>query len=300
MATVGSINPVKSEIMTTAHYSSMSRADLGYYVISGCDVTQTGGGAMSVTVDSGVIVYNGTRTTVAGNVVTIAASNATYPRLDVIYVNSSGVAVVAEGAAIDIQPVGETDFKKFTSPYPTASIPAGPILAIIHVRAAATTVLTADINDIASFGWPIGTTVGSLVQLITGTPAKLPSIDGSNLTNVPGMRPYALEFQFDGAGLAITTGYRPGLEVPVAGTITAARLISHDNTSGSISIEVYKSTYANTPATLTLIDTFAISTSTKSQETGLSLAVAVGDWITPNVASCTSLKYVTMSLTVTI
>jgi hypothetical protein len=300
MATIGALTPIKGEIATTAHYASYSRAALGYYVISGCDVTQNGGGAMSVVVDAGVIVYGGVRTTVAGNTVVISAANGTYPRLDVIYVNGSGVAAVTDGAAANIEPVGTTNWKFYASPYPSSSIPAGPILALICVRAATTSVLTADINDIASFGWPIGTTAGSLVQLLTGTPGKLPVIDGSNLVAVPGMRPFALEYQFDGAGLEIATGYRPGLKSPIAGTITAAEIISADNTSGSISINIYKATYADAPATLTLVDNFVITTATKYQETGLAIAIAVGDWVIPNVVSCTSLKYVTLSLTVTI
>jgi hypothetical protein len=301
MATVGNLAPIKGEIFTTAHVASMSRADLGYYVVSGCDPHEKGSPGMFVTVDAGVVIFNGGRVTVAGSDVVIAAAHATLPRFDVIYVDTSGVAQVAAGTAAAIGPAGATAFRTFTSPFPTISVPAGPILAIVHVRAATTSILNADINDIASFGWNVGvTTVGGLVQILTGTPGKLPILDGSNLTLVPGMRPYCIEFQFDGAGLVIGTGYRPGLEVPVAGNITSARLISSDNTSGSISVQVYKSTYANTPATLSLIDTFGITTATKSEETGLSLAVAVGDWITPNIVSCTSLKYVTLSMTVTI
>jgi hypothetical protein len=298
MSTVGSITPVKGEIFTTAHVASMSRADLGYYVISGCDVHQSGTPSMSVAVDAGVIVYNGVKTTVAGNTVTIGASSGSLYRLDAIYVDTSGVAQVAPGTPATIVPGGETNFLFFTEPFPTISIPAGPILAIVYIAANVTTILNAVINDIASFGWPIGTAAGNIIQAVSGP--KLPVIDGSNLTLVPGMRPYCLEFQFDGAGLVITTGYRPGLEVPVAGHISAARVISSDNISGSISIEVYKSTYANTPTTLSLIDTYGITTAKKSEETGLSIAVAVGDWITPNVASCTSLKNVVLSMTVTI
>lgn len=300
MGNIGALTPVRSEIMTTAHYMSLSRANQRYYVISGCDVAQTGGGNMSVTVDPGVISYGGVKTTVPGNVVIIADANGTYSRLDVIYVNGSGVATVAPGVPATIQPVdqqGTTNFKYFTEPYP-ASIPAGVILAIVHVRAAATTVITADINDIASFGWPIGTTAGDLIQVAVGN--RCPAIDGSLITSVTSTRPFALEFQFDGSGLDIAAGYRPGLEVPVTGTITTARLISHDGTTGSIVINVYRSTYDNTPTTMTLVDTFSILGSTKSQETGLSISITAGEWITPNVVSCTSLKYVTLSLTVVI
>jgi len=46
------------------------------------------------------------------------------------------------------------------------------------------------------------------------------------------------------------------------------------------------------------VDIFSISTSgTQSAETGLTIDVSEGDWITFNVDSCTDLKLVAISLT---
>lgn len=97
----------------------------------------------------------------------------------------------------------------------------------------------------------------------------------------------------------ITTGLKAGFECPLTGTITAARIVSVDATSGAIAIGVWKDTYANAPPTVSdLIDTFSIAASgTKSEETGLSLAITKGDWIAFNVDSVTSMKLITLSLT---
>jgi len=197
-----------------------------------------------------------------------------------------------------------------TSPYPTASIPAGVILARVYVGPGVTTILNADINDIAMLltQVPLGvlTTRGDIPFRNANTWDRLPK-GTTNQVLVQGAndpawttRSYALEFALDGSGVTILTGFKPGLEAPVAGTITAARLMSMDNTSGSISISVYKGTYANSPGSMAGVYAASITSTTKSAATGLSISVAAGDWILPYVNSVTSLKCVVLSLTVTI
>ena len=149
MATIGTISLAKGDILTTAHVYSQNRANDGYGIISGCDVHQKTVPGMGVTIDAGVVMYDGTYTTVAGGDVVIDAADATNPRFDIIYVNAVGTCLVAKGTAAAILPTGETAFKKMTTPYPTASIPAGIILARIYVAAAVTTILNAAIDDIA-------------------------------------------------------------------------------------------------------------------------------------------------------
>lgn len=149
MATIGTISLAKGDILTTAHVYSQNRANDGYGIISGCDVHQKTVPGMGVTIDAGVVMYDGTYTTVAGGDVVIDAADATNPRFDIIYVNAVGTCLVAKGTAAAILPTGETAFKKMTTPYPTASIPAGIILARVYVAAAVTTILNAAIDDIA-------------------------------------------------------------------------------------------------------------------------------------------------------
>jgi len=114
----------------------------------------------------------------------------------------------------------------------------------------------------------------------------------------PKARSYNIEFSLDGGGSAITTGHKAGGDIPLAGTITSVRVISTDNTSGSISITVNKGTLANTPGSMSAMGTFAISSSTKNVTTGLSIVVAAGDCFELNVTSVTSLKNVLLSMTV--
>lgn len=103
-----------------------------------------------------------------------------------------------------------------------------------------------------------------------------------------------------GDGSAVITTDVPvkaAVEIPCVMTIKTARVFSIDNTSGSIAISIWKDTYANyPPIAADLIDTFSISSSTKSEETGLSLSLAKGDILMFNVDSVTSLKHVLISL----
>lgn len=108
----------------------------------------------------------------------------------------------------------------------------------------------------------------------------------------------SITFIIDGAGSTITTGIKGDIEVPFACTITAARLAADQ--SGSIAVGLWKDTYANYPPTgADLQDTFSITTATKSEETGLSIAVTAGDFLRFNVDSCTTIQRCTVSLTVT-
>lgn len=68
-------------------------------VVSGCAVTAQTPAAMAVDVAAGTIVVAGTQVTVAGNAVSITAANATYARLDIIYISDVGVAAVSTGTA---------------------------------------------------------------------------------------------------------------------------------------------------------------------------------------------------------
>jgi hypothetical protein len=100
----------------------------------------------------------------------------------------------------------------------------------------------------------------------------------------------------------ITTGVKGYVEVPFACTIIAARLLG--DASGSIVIDIWKDIYANLPPTVADTITASakptLSSAQKSQDTtltGWTTAIAAGDWLGFNVDSITTLKQVTLSLT---
>ena len=97
----------------------------------------------------------------------------------------------------------------------------------------------------------------------------------------------------------ITTGIKGGFECPITGNITAARIESLDAISGAIAIAVWIEPYAGgVPTAADEVDIFSIAASgTQSQETGLTISITAGDWITLNVDSVTSMKLIALSLT---
>lgn len=117
------------------------------------------------------------------------------------------------------------------------------------------------------------------------------------------------EFIIDGAGATITTGVKGYWEVPFACTITANRLFADQ--SGSIVVNIWKTTYANFDAgathpvvgdKITASAPPTISTATKSQDTtltGWTVSLAAGDILALNVDSVTSIQRATLSLRVT-
>jgi hypothetical protein len=103
-------------------------------------------------------------------------------------------------------------------------------------------------------------------------------------------------FLIDGGGATITTGVKGDIEIPFACTIIAARMFADQ--SGSITVSIWKDTYANFPPVVgDLIDTYVLTTTTKYEETGLVLSVAAGSIIRFNVDSCTTIQRCTVSLT---
>ena len=154
MANVGSIQTAKGQQFTSAHVLSQSRAGLGFYVLSGCDVNQSGTPGMSVVVDSGYVQagFGLGRKTVSGGTVTVATADATHPRLDVIYIDATGALGIYAGTPTAISPSSKTNFKEMATPAPGTSIPSGVIIALVYVAAGATSILNASVNDIATYG----------------------------------------------------------------------------------------------------------------------------------------------------
>ena len=337
MANVGSIQTAKGQQFTSAHVLSQSRAGLGFYVLSGCDVNQSGTPGMSVVVDSGYVQagFGLGRKTVTGGTVTVATADATYPRLDVIYIDATGALGIYAGTPTAISPSSKTDFKEMATPAPGTSIPSGVIIALVYVAAGATTILNASINDIATYGpyivespttttsgkvpywsataktladgYAVGSTANCLLQLDASAKMAVTNIaNGSQGQTIvqgasnPGWitRTFDVAFPF-GEGSEIIQKSSQTIRIPITSKIVAARIRSSDSTgaplSGSITCTLYK--HALSAAIGTAVDTFSVSSATYYEETGLNIVITAGDWLTIIVSSIDTCKQILCSLT---
>ena len=116
--------------------------------------------------------------------------------------------------------------------------------------------------------------------------------------------PYAtVEYIISGGGVTPATGIYGNLEIPFDSTITAVRLLADQ--SGSIVMDVKKSSYAGFPGSLASITAAAkptITTAQKSQDTtltGWTTALTKGDILQFSISSVTSITLITISLSVT-
>ncbi len=365
MTNVGYIYAQKGQQLTAAHVISTTRLGFGYYVLSGCGVHQSSTPGMSVLIDSGYVqLGNGVaRTAITSTTVTITAANPTLPRLDLIYINSSGNPAVYTGTPTAISPSSETDFRKMSTPAPGAYPPAGVILSLVYVGARVTSILNASINDIATYGpqitiapttttsgkvpywsstantlsdgYTVGTAANNLVQLDASS--RLPAVSGYLLTNtattavlttvgdtlvrgssgltriaagnkgqayiqgsstpVWTTRTFDVAFPF-GDGINVIYGSAQAVRIPIAANIVAARIRSFDASnrlSGSITCTLYMHYLGNLIGTA--IDTFVLSSNYYYEETGLSIFVPAGQWLTIKVSGITSCKQIVCSLT---
>jgi hypothetical protein len=115
--------------------------------------------------------------------------------------------------------------------------------------------------------------------------------------------PSGFEIVLGGGGVPITAGVKADVEMPFAGTITAARLFADQ--TGSIVVDVWKDTYANYPPTVADTITAAakptLSSADKYQDTtltGWTTAFAAGDTLRINVDSATTVTRVTLAFRV--
>lgn len=106
----------------------------GRGVVSGCAVTAQGSPDMTVAVASGVVYIAGAPVTVASGNVTITAASASFPRIDIIAVDSSGVKSAIAGTPA-------------TSPGPAALPTTSVALAFVYVPTNDTTIATNQIVD---------------------------------------------------------------------------------------------------------------------------------------------------------
>ncbi len=121
------------------------------------------------------------------------------------------------------------------------------------------------------------------------------------ITSVPS-KTTAIVYVIDGGGTALTTGSKGYLSIPFACTITGWTLTS--DVSGSVVIDVKKSTYANFPTTSTITSTDKPTLSSVQKNANLSVsvwttAVSAGDILEYNVDSATTITKVTLTIVAT-
>jgi hypothetical protein len=138
---------------------------------------------------------------------------------------------------------------------------------------------------------------------VSGTPASgdLLEYDGSGwVPATPGTTTvtFALPVVIGDSVSVIGTGPKADILIPFAATITGYTILP--DVSGSIDVEVNADTYANYPPTVAdnLLHC-TLSSATKAQTTGLSIAVASGRILRFNVGSATTVKRVSLTLTMT-
>lgn len=118
-----------------------------------------------------------------------------------------------------------------------------------------------------------------------------------------------IEFIIGDGTNVITTGEKKSarVSVPVSGTITDWIILSLDDTSGSIGLDIWKDTYANYPPTVA--DTItasakpSVTTATKNASstlTGWATSISAGDILSVNVDSITSLKVIKLIVKYTV
>jgi hypothetical protein len=131
----------------------MLRALHGDFIINGQEpaISQRGAGA-NMSVDVGAFKYLlagvfGEKTTTTN--VAIDASDATNPRIDLIYLATGGTITVLKGTAKAVKPTGETTWQKYEEPYPAdLSGTDGIVLAEVLVPAGATSIIDAYVRNV--------------------------------------------------------------------------------------------------------------------------------------------------------
>lgn len=100
----------------------------------------------------------------------------------------------------------------------------------------------------------------------------------------------------DGGGSPIATGPRPAVEIPHGFTIAEVRLLADQ--TGSITVDIWKDSYANYPPTnadsITASATPSISSGNKYSDTTLSgwtKTISDEDILKYNVDSCTTITW---------
>ena len=125
--------------------------------------------------------------------------------------------------------------------------------------------------------------------------------DGTNSLTVLEIATADITFFIDGGGAEIADGISGWVEIPFACTILQCTLLADQ--TGSITIDIWKDTYANYPPdnadTITGANEPAIAAGIKDQDSTLTdwtTSVSAGDILYFNVDSCTTIEKCLVSL----
>lgn len=148
---------LRDHIFRAAHLNGLLGAHTGNYVVVTPSIVQRAAGA-NMSVDVGAFTYVlggvfGAKTSTTNVVVEASDAN---PRIDLLYLATSGTLTVMKGTARAIVPTGETTWQKWEEPYPPDfSATDGILLAEIEVPGSATSILDANIRNIAVPALPV-------------------------------------------------------------------------------------------------------------------------------------------------
>jgi hypothetical protein len=117
----------------------------------------------------------------------------------------------------------------------------------------------------------------------------------------------AVTIMIDGGGSPISPGVKGAAKVPVGSTLDAWEIVSVDNTTGDIIVELWQDTYPNFPPTSADIigaeERPTLNAQTKNADTslngGVGYPITGGNWIMWNVLSASDVKIVALALTLT-
>lgn len=157
MSDVTEINPVYLEITDPLHIRALELRGRGYCTYSGGALLESGTPDMKVNMDAWVGWIAGVRTSKSATFVTADAQDATYDRIDVVYLTTAGALALHKGTAAAITPSGLTtdDWKKFEKPRAAnETLPVGVILGKVHIKSTANgggTITNDDIEMISSY-----------------------------------------------------------------------------------------------------------------------------------------------------
>ncbi|MFC6973651.1 hypothetical protein ACFQL1_01565 [Halomicroarcula sp. GCM10025709] len=145
------------------YYNLLAKAFGGSAVVSGvgneCEVninTGTVGGQDTLVVNDGTVLIDGSRVSVAQDTVTIAEADDTFPRKDVVYIDSNGDIQVAQGQPEQRDPSDATRIDtERPAPPDLAGLTAVP-LAEVYVSANAEQLIKDDVIDVRVTGLSSG------------------------------------------------------------------------------------------------------------------------------------------------
>ena len=269
------------------------------------DDTSAGGGSIRVSEDGTFLVSadtlnftTGLKATAVGDKITVSGDMATTTTPGIASFDTANFSVGTFGG-VSIKSGGVNLADEVTGTLPGASFPAlsGDVLTN-----AGSLITTIDVNSVA-----LGTdTTGNYAAGDAEAGAALTGDSATSFFSTGTLEIARLDSDIpqtafgitvDGGGSAITTGSKGFIQIPYDMTITRWTVLA--NASGSVSLDVTKSPYANFPTGFVSIDGTTIAprliseqASTDTTLTGWTTAVTEGDIIQVSVDSATTVQRV--------